>query len=133
MEDVMSGFEIAAVFGALAFAALVGALIPVLIEMKRAIAESGQLLARMNAELPTLIKEIRETTQNLNAVVEFTKDGVEHASVFLHAVGEVGETVHNVTDAVRSRNGLLASVIAGFKAATSAVKNRVRKGGDNGG
>lgn len=133
----MSGFEIAAVFGALAFAALVGALIPVLIEMKRAIAESGQLLARMNSELPTLIKEIRETTQNLNAVVEFTKDGVEHAAVFLHAVGEVGETVHNVTDAVRGRNGSLlaslASVVAGFKAASSVVKNRVHKGGDNGG
>lgn len=129
----MSGFEIAAIFGSLAFAALVGALIPALLELKRTIANSGELLARMNTELPTLIREVRETSENLNALVEHTRNGVEHAAVLLHAVGEVGETVQNVTDTVRGRNGTLllnlASLVAGFKAASAVVKSRMTKEG----
>lgn len=132
----MSGFEIAAIFGALAFAALVGALIPVLLELRQTIAHSGELLARMNTELPSLVREVRETTENLNRLVEHTRDGIEHASVLLHAVGDIGETVQRVNDTVRGRNGTLltslASLFAGFKAASGVIKARMKEGGDNG-
>ena len=128
----MTGVEIAAIVVALGVAVFVGVLVPVLIELKKTVAESGLLLAQMNRDLPSLLKEMRETTQNLNQLAEYTREGVEHAAVFLHAVGEVGETVQNVHDTVRGRNGAwlrnVAGLVAGFKAASAVVKSRMSHG-----
>jgi len=128
----MTGIEIAAIFVALTFAVLVGALVPVLMALKKTAAESGRLLAKLNEDLPSLLQEVRETTRNLNQVAESARDGVEHAAVFLHAVGEVGEMVQHVRDRVSGRNGAwlmnLASLVAGLKAASTVVKERMHHG-----
>jgi uncharacterized protein YoxC len=134
----MAFIEIAVLLIAIAFAVLVGFLVPALIEVKKTVAESHQLLARMNADLPSLIKEMRETTENMNTVAGMVKDGVAHASVLLHAVGDVGETVQEVHDTVRGQSGRLlanlASIVAGFKAASAVVKERMRnEGGESNG
>ena len=74
--------EIAAMFVAVAFAVLVGFLAPALVELKRTIRESQQLLAQMNRELPSLLKALREMTANVNELADRTRGGVEHASGF---------------------------------------------------
>ncbi|MBI4401110.1 MAG: DUF948 domain-containing protein [Nitrospirae bacterium] len=131
--------EIAAILVAVVFAVLVGFLVPTLIQIRKTVAESEQLLARMNNELPSLLHEMRVMTENVSTLADQARDGVEHASVFLHAVGELGETVQQVHGAVRGTSGSLlvnlASVVAGFKAATAVVKERLHKegGGPNGG
>jgi len=57
----------------------------------------------------------------------------------LHAMGEVGESVQQVHNVVRGSSGTLltnvASVVAGFKAATRVMKDRLQKegGSHNGG
>ncbi len=128
----MGFIEVAVLLVAVAFCALVAFLVPALIEIKRTVAESQQLLAKMNQDLPSLLREIRETTSNLNAVAETARDGVEHAAVLLHAVGEVGETVQEVHDTVRGQSGRmlanLASVVAGFRAASAVVQERMQQG-----
>ncbi|MEW6544102.1 MAG: DUF948 domain-containing protein [Nitrospirota bacterium] len=134
----MAFIEIAVLLIAIAFAVLVGFLVPALIEVKKTVAESHQLLARMNADLPSLIKEMRETTENMNTVAGMVKDGMAHASVLLHAVGDIGETVQEVHDTVRGQSGRLlvnlASVVAGFKAASAVVKERMHnEGGESNG
>jgi uncharacterized protein YoxC len=52
----------------------------------------------------------------------------------LHAVGEVGESVQQVHNVVRGSSGTLltnvASVVAGFKAATHVMRERYRKEGE---
>ena len=53
-----------------ALAVLVGSLVPLLIQLRKPGAESEYLLARMNAELPLLLKEMRATMESLNALVE---------------------------------------------------------------
>lgn len=131
--------EIAAILVAVVFAVLVGFLVPTLIQIRRTVAESEQLLARVNNEVPSLLHEIRVMTENVNVLADQARDGVEHASVFLHAVGELGETVQRVHGAVRGTSGSLlvnlASVVAGFKAAKAVVKERLHKerGESNGG
>jgi len=131
--------EIAALVVALAFAVLVGYLVPVLMQVRKAVAESEQLLAKMNADLPPLVGELRAMSQNLNNLTDHARDGVEHAAVLLHAVGEVGESVQQVHNVVRGSSGTLltnvASVVAGFKAATHVMRERYRKEGEphNGG
>jgi uncharacterized protein YoxC len=135
----MAWVEIAALVAALAFAVLVGYLVPVLMQVRKTVAESEQLLAKLNADLPPLVGELRAMSRNLNNLTDQARDGVEHAAVLLHAVGEVGESVQQVHNVVRGSSGTLltnvASVVAGFKAAAHVMRERYRKegGSHNGG
>ena len=129
----MTIVEIAAMLVAVAFALLVGFLVPVLIQVRKTVAESEQLLAKMNNDLPPLIGELRAVSHNVNDLTEQARMGVEHAAVLLHAVGEVGESVQHVHDVVKGSSGSMltnmASVVAGFKAATKVMKERFREEG----
>jgi len=129
----MSGIEIAALIVAVAFAALVGFLVPVLLQARKAVAEAEQSLAKINTELLPLLAEMRTTMANLNELVEKTRDGVDHASVLLHTAGEIGETVQQFHDMVRGTGGsLLRNVVnmvfAGVQAATAVFSGRHHKG-----
>jgi uncharacterized protein YoxC len=128
--------EIALCVGAGALAVVAGVLVPLLIQLRKPVAESEYLLVRMNAELPLLLKEMRAATENLNMLVGHARGGVEHAAVLLHAAGTLGDTVHRVQETVQgtSRSFLvnLASIVAGFKATTGVVTARIhREGGTN--
>lgn len=129
----MTIVEIAALLVAVAFAVLVGYLVPVLMQIRKTVAESEQLLSKMNAEIPPLVAELRSMSQNLNDVTNQAREGVEHAAVLLHAVGEVGESVQHVHNVVRGSSGTLlsnvVSMVAGFKAATKVVRERMRQEG----
>jgi uncharacterized protein YoxC len=129
--------EIAAILVAVAFAVLVGYLVPLLIQVRRTVAESEQLLVRMNSELPSLIAELRAMSQNLNDLTEQARGGVEHASVLLHAAGQVGESVQVVHNLVKgSGNSLLANmtgIVAGLRAAKDVIKKRLKEGGKHNG
>ncbi|MBK5282807.1 MAG: DUF948 domain-containing protein [Nitrospiraceae bacterium] len=134
----MTIIEVAAILVAVAFGVLVGYLVPVLIQVRKTVAASEQLLAKMNNDLPPLIGELRAVSHNVNDLTEQARRGVEHAAVLLHAVGEVGESVQHVHDVVKGSSGTLltnmASVVAGFKAASQVMKERFReKGGDHNG
>lgn len=135
----MTIVELAAILVAVAFAVLVGYLVPVLIQVRKTVAESEQLLSKMNRDMPALVSELRAMSQNLNDLTEQARGGVEHAATLLHAVGEVGESVQQVHNVVRGSGGTLltnvASVVAGFKAATQVMRERYRKEGEphNGG
>jgi uncharacterized protein YoxC len=129
----MTFVEIAAILVAIAFAVLVGFLVPMLVQIRKTVAESEQLLAKMNHDLPPLIDELRTMSHKVNDLAEQARGGVEHATVLLHAVGEVGESVQQVHNAVRGSSGSMltnvASVVAGFKAATQVMKERFREEG----
>lgn len=129
----MTIVEIAALLVAVAFAVLVGYLVPVLMQVRKTVAESEQLLSKMNAEVPALVAELRSMSQNLNNVTNQAREGVEHAAVLLHAVGEVGESVQQVHNVVRGSSGTLfnnvASMVAGFRAATHVVRERLKHEG----
>ncbi|BFU93689.1 MAG: conserved protein of unknown function [Nitrospira sp.] len=135
----MNAVEIAAILIAAAFAVLVGYLVPLLIQVRKTVAESEQLLSKMNTDMPAFVSELRAMSQNLNDLTEQARGGVEHASLLLHAVGEVGESVQQVHNAVRGSSGTLltnvASVVAGLKAATQVMRERYRREGEphNGG
>ena len=129
--------EIAAILVAVAFAVLVGYLVPLLIQVRRTVVESEQLMARMNSELPSLIAELRAMSQNLNDLTEQAKSGVEHASVLLHAAGQLGESVQVVHNLVKGSGGSLlanmAGIVAGLRAAKDVMKERLREGGKHNG
>jgi uncharacterized protein YoxC len=130
----MSLVEFAACLGAVAFAVLVGFVVPVLIRLRHTVAQSEQLLAKMNADLPALVSDLRSMSHNLHALTNQAREGVEHASVLLHAVGEVGESVQQVHNVVRGSSGTLltnvASLVAGVRAVTRVMRDRYREEGE---
>ena len=125
--------EIVLCVGAVAFAMLVGSLIPLLLQLRKPVAESEYLLAHMNAELPLLLEEMRAAMENLNALVEHARDGVEHAVALLHAAGALGDTVQRVHETVRGASRSLpvnlASMVAGLTASTAVVKAYIHREG----
>jgi uncharacterized protein YoxC len=129
----MTLIEIAAILVGGAFAVLVGFTVPVLIQVRKTVAESERLLSKMNQEMPALVSELRTMSQNVNDLAEQARGGVEHAAVLLHAVGEVGESVQQVHNVVRGSSGTLltnvASMVAGVKAATQVVRDRMKHEG----
>ena len=129
----MTIVEIAAILVAVTFVVLVGFLVPVMIQVRKTVAESEQLLAKMNNDLPPLISELKGVSRNVNDLTEQARKGVEHAAVLLHAVGEVGESVQHVHEVVKGSSGSMltnvASVVAGVKAATEVMKKRFREEG----
>ncbi|MGH7180506.1 MAG: DUF948 domain-containing protein [Nitrospiraceae bacterium] len=129
----MTIIEMAAILVAVAFAVLVGVFVPMLIQVRKMVAESEQLLAKMTSDLPPLIGELRAMSQHVNDLTQQARAGVEHAAVLLHAVGEVGESVQHVHDVVKGSSGSMltnmASVVAGVKAATHVMKERFREEG----
>lgn len=129
--------EVAAILVAIAFAVLVGYLVPLLIQVRQTVAEAEQLVTKMNTDLPTLVAELRAMSQNLNDLTAQARGGVEHAAVLLHAVGEVGESVNQVHSLVRGSGGTLlanvASVVAGLRAAKQVVTERLKEGGHHNG
>lgn len=108
-------------------------LIPLLMQLRESVVESERLLIGMNIELPLLLQEMRAATENMNALIEHARDGVEYATVLLHAAGTVGDTVQRVHEMVRGsgRSLLLAltSMVAGFKATTDVVRAHMHRGG----
>jgi uncharacterized protein YoxC len=129
----MTVVEFAAILVAVAFAALVGWSVPLLIQLRKTVAESERLLTKMNEEVPALATELRAMSRNVNELVEQARGGVEHASVLLHAMGEVGESVQQVHSVMRGSGGTLltnlSSVVAGFKAVTRVMRERYRQEG----
>lgn len=129
----MTIVEIAAILVAAAFVVLVGFLVPVMIQIRKTVGESEQLLAKMNNDLPPLIGEIRAISHNMNEATKQARGGVEHAATLLHAVGEVGESVQHMHNAVKGSSGSMltnmASVVAGFRAASQVMKDRFREEG----
>jgi uncharacterized protein YoxC len=129
----MTIVEIAAILVAVAFVVLVGFLVPVMIQVRKTVGESEQLLAKMNDDLPPLIGEIRAISLNMNEATKQARGGVEHAATLLHAIGEVGESVQRMHNVVKGSSGSMltnvASVVAGFRAATQVVKDRFREEG----
>lgn len=120
--------EIASIVAAIAFAVLVGYVVYTLIQVRKTLLELHLVLGHLNSELPSLLKDLRVMTENVNALTEQARDGVDHASVFLHAVGAVGETVEQVHGLVRGQGeGVLSKLLslgAGIKAASAVVKER---------
>ena len=130
----MTMIEVAAGIGAAAFAVLVGFLVPVLIRLRQTIAQSEQLLVKMHADLPALVSDLRSMSHSLNVLTNQAREGVEHASVLLHAVGEVGESVQQVHNVMRGSSGTLltnvAGLVAGVRAATRVMRERYREEGE---
>ncbi|MDR4461228.1 MAG: DUF948 domain-containing protein [Nitrospirales bacterium] len=95
--------DLAAIIIAVAFVVLVGYLVPMILQVKRTIGQSERLLIRLNHELPGILKDVKGTNENILALTDQARLGIDRATIFLNAVGDVGESVSHVHEAVRGK------------------------------
>jgi uncharacterized protein YoxC len=135
--------EIAVGVVAAAAVVLVAFLVPVLIRLRKTAEESERLLRRINEDLPVLLKEATQAVINMNQVATEVREGAARARVLGEAIGEIGETIHQMNGFTRSWTGRLlvnaSSLLAGFRAAYGVLKEKSSSshhqegGGSNGG
>lgn len=123
--------EIAAVIIALAFVVFVGVVIPTVLQLRKTVLQAERLLGQVSAELPEILKDLRQTNENVRVMSTQAREGVDRASVLVNALGHVGETVNQVHGVFRGKGltfikGLVEAVV-GLKAVALTLKNRARK------
>ena len=131
MKGLGDMVDLAAIIIAVAFVVLVGYLVPMILQVKRTVGQSERLLIRLNHELPGLLKDVKGTNENILGLADQVRLGIDRATIFLNAVGDVGQTVNHVHQAIRGKGEAMmvgfSSLLAGLKAVTSTVKKRVHK------
>lgn len=123
--------ELAAVIIAVALAVLVSFIVPTVIQVRRTATQAEQLLSQVNAELPGILHEIKQTNENVRAMSDQAREGVGRATVLLHAIGDVGETVNQVHGMVRGQSASLAKnvvkLLSGVRAVLLSIKERAQQ------
>lgn len=122
--------DLAAVVIAVAFVVLVGYIVPTVIQVRKTATQAERLLLQVNAELPELLKEIKQTNENVRVMSEQAREGVGRASVLMHAIGDVGETVNQVHGVIHGQGTKLmknlVSVLVGLRAMVLTVRDRAQ-------
>ena len=122
----MTMVEAAAMVAALTCVLLVGFLVPVLIRLRATVAEAGQLLAKLNANLPAVLSEVRALGHHANEITKQVRVGVARVSVLLHAVGAAGSFLQAAHKGVRSLSSTMVHYVTGIAAGGKAVVGVVR-------
>ena len=112
---------IAAAIAAIAFALLVGYLIPILIRVRRNIERIEHWLEEANAQLAPMVSEVRAMVLRINALVDRADARLERAGELAEALGEIGTTLQAANEFVKRRGSSfyinMASLAAGAWAA----------------
>lgn len=123
--------ELAAVIIAVALVVLVGFVVPTVIQVRKTATQAEQLLSQVNAELPGILNEIKQTNENVRAMSAQAREGVDRASVLLNAIGDVGETVNQVHGMIRGQSASLAKnvfkLLTGVRAVVLSIKERAQQ------
>lgn len=125
--------ELAAVIIAVTLVVLVGFIVPTVIQVRKTAMQAEQVLSQVNAELPGILKEVRQTNENVRAMSEQARVGVGRVTALMRTIGDVGETIDSVHGMIRGRGISLAKnavkLLSGARAVLLGLKARTTKGG----
>lgn len=121
--------QIALLIISLALAALVVLLAPTLWQMRRTALAAEDFLKRVSAELPPLLIQVKETSQNFDKVALQAGQGMEKLQGFVDALADISQTLRLTNRALRSSALRLlintAGLIAGLKSGASYFIERL--------
>lgn len=91
-----------ALVGVGAFVVLVVYLVLTLIQLRRTLVRIDEFVVNTDRELTPLLASLRESSERLKEMLGQLQQGVRRAEGLLEAIGEVGDTIHAVNDAIRN-------------------------------
>jgi len=90
-----------ALVAVIAFVVLVVFLLVVLVQLRRTLQNIDDLVVNTNRELTPLLSNLRESSERIKTMVGELQHGMRRAEGLLEALGEVGDSVHAVNEALR--------------------------------
>ncbi len=126
--------DVAVVAIAVACVVLAGFVVQTVIQVRKTVRQLERILSQVNAELPELLNDLKQTNENVRVMSARVREGVEQASVLMLAVGDVGRTVHHVHGVIRGKSTMLlvalGRALTGFRTtAFTLLKNYAQKKG----
>ena len=122
--------EVAVVIITVAFVVLVGSIVSTMIQLRKTVLQSERLLSQVNVELPEILKNLKQTNENVLAMSAQAREGVDRVSVLMHAIGGVGETVNQVHGVIRGKSATLVknlvNALVGLRAVALTLKHRAQ-------
>jgi uncharacterized protein YoxC len=109
------------------FLALTVFLIPVLLQAKKTVARVDLVTEQLSKELPLILKDLREVTENANVTSRQLKESTGRAAQLLNAVGELGESLRSFSSGVKSGVSGWMPAAAGAAAGIFALVKALRK------
>jgi len=101
-------------------AVLIGACLPVLVQLALTLAATRRLLERLGPKLDGTLAELHETSRRLNRATTGIDESAQHARAILDAAGDLGQTLQQLNRLLRPAlvvGGVLApAVIVAIKA-----------------
>lgn len=126
----MNTLDIAAIVGCVLGALVVGFLIPVIIELRRTIAQASQFMQGTEKELATTLKEVEETLKSVRGITDginqITGDVTSVSGGISGAAHDLKETTRHIEHMARSLGGHLTGVKAGLAAALGVIIKNLR-------
>ena len=114
---------------------LAGYLVSTMIQIRRTVAQSERLLSQVNDALPEILRDIKQTGENVRVVSALARESANNASVLVHAIGEMGQVVTRMHSVFRGKGSTLltrlARVASGVRAVADTIKGRAQKEGGN--
>jgi uncharacterized protein YoxC len=119
---------------AVAVAAVVLFLIPVLLELRRAVRTLNGVLKITEESLAPTLRELRATLENLDRITSDISTVTDDVRVFSGSIRQVGKDVRELSSLIAVLGGGIGAKLAGLRAGFGAgaaylAKNLLRKGG----
>lgn len=85
----------------IAFIVLVGYVVWTLVQLRRTMQRIDEMIVNTERELTPLLVNLRESSERMNNSIAHLEKGVTRAGGLLEAIGEVGDSLHNVNEFLR--------------------------------
>lgn len=89
-------------------------LIPMLLQVKKTAQQADVFIAEARRDLLPMLRELRETSERINRASVHLEKGMADAGELLASLGEVGETVHDLSRFIQRDVGRYIGNAAGF-------------------
>ena len=91
-----------ALIAVIAFVVLVGYVVWAMAQLRRTLQRVDEMIVNTEREMTPLLANLRESSERMRISVTHLEKGAIRAGGLLEAVGEIGDSLHNVNDVLRS-------------------------------
>lgn len=91
-----------ALIAVIVFAVLAAYVIWTLEQLRRTLQRIDEMIINTEREMTPLLSNLRESSEHIRATIVQMQKGVNRAEGLLEAIGEVGDSIHDVNEFLRS-------------------------------
>ena len=128
----MAAWEIILLIITVLLAALLGLLVPTLLQLRSTLRSTQTLIDRVGPQLESTLGEAKSAAERLNRTGDELEQGTKRAAALLHAAGDVGDTLRKINHSWQTAAVVTGAVGPALVAAVKAFADE-RKNAEAGG